>query len=127
MNFKIAFNQLLKLLPQSVVDGSLKLSNLNSIASLERAVEGDISFLGNSKYKSLVSKSNASVILLPKDYFGSPKDNQVFIRMDEPSRGLASLCSHLEMFLGNDLPLIVKYDVASLGEIKLCLAPLPPS
>jgi proliferating cell nuclear antigen len=37
------------------------------------------------------------------------------------------LCSHLEMYLDNDLPLIVKYDVASLGEIKLCLAPLPPS
>ena len=37
------------------------------------------------------------------------------------------LCTHLEMYLGNDLPLIVKYDVASLGEIKLCLAPLPPS
>jgi proliferating cell nuclear antigen len=37
------------------------------------------------------------------------------------------LCSHLEMYLGNDLPLIVKYDVASLGSIKLCLAPLPPS
>ena len=37
------------------------------------------------------------------------------------------LCSHLEMYLGNDLPLIVKYDVASLGEIRLCLAPLPPS
>uniref|UniRef100_A0A6C0DQA9 Proliferating cell nuclear antigen PCNA N-terminal domain-containing protein n=1 Tax=viral metagenome TaxID=1070528 RepID=A0A6C0DQA9_9ZZZZ len=36
------------------------------------------------------------------------------------------LCSHLEMYLGNDLPLIVKYDVASLGNIKLCLAPLPP-
>jgi|TARA_B100001175_G_scaffold304656_1_gene300874 proliferating cell nuclear antigen len=36
------------------------------------------------------------------------------------------LCSNLEMYLGNDLPLIVKYDVASLGEIKLCLAPLPP-
>lgn len=35
------------------------------------------------------------------------------------------LCSHLEMYLGNDLPLIVKYDVASLGEIKLCLVPLP--
>ena len=37
------------------------------------------------------------------------------------------LCSHLEMYIGNDLPLIVKYDVASLGEIRLCLAPLPPS
>jgi hypothetical protein len=29
--------------------------------------------------------------------------------------------------LGNDLPLIVKYDVASLGSIMLCLAPLPPA
>ena len=28
------------------------------------------------------------------------------------------------MFLENDLPLIVKYSVASLGTIKLCLAPL---
>lgn len=37
------------------------------------------------------------------------------------------LCSHLEMYLGNDLPLIVKYDVASLGSIKMCLANLPPS
>ena len=37
------------------------------------------------------------------------------------------LCSHLEIYLENDLPLIVKYDVASLGEIKLCLAPLPPA
>jgi len=37
------------------------------------------------------------------------------------------LCSHLEMYIGNDLPLIIKYDVASLGEIKLCLAQLPPS
>jgi proliferating cell nuclear antigen len=37
------------------------------------------------------------------------------------------LCTHLEIYLGNDLPLVVKYHVASLGEIKLCLAPLPPS
>ncbi len=35
------------------------------------------------------------------------------------------LCSHLELYLGNDLPLIVKYDVASLGEIRMCLADLP--
>jgi len=38
-----------------------------------------------------------------------------------------NLCSHIEMYLENDIPLVVKYNVASLGEIKLCLAPLPPS
>jgi len=36
-----------------------------------------------------------------------------------------NLCNSIEMYLENDLPLIVRYAVASLGEIKLCLAPLP--
>ena len=38
-----------------------------------------------------------------------------------------NLCTQIEMYLENDLPLVVKYDVASLGVIKLCLAPLPPN
>ena len=38
-----------------------------------------------------------------------------------------NLCSQIEMYLENDLPLVVKYSVASLGDIKLCLAPLPSS
>jgi len=29
--------------------------------------------------------------------------------------------------LENDLPLVIKYNVASLGEIKLCLSQLPSS
>lgn len=36
-----------------------------------------------------------------------------------------NLCSQIEIYLENDIPLVVKYNVASLGEIKLCLAPLP--
>ena len=36
-----------------------------------------------------------------------------------------NLCSSIEMNLENDLPLVVTYSVASLGEIKLCLATLP--
>lgn len=38
-----------------------------------------------------------------------------------------NLCNTIELMIENDLPLIVKYNVASLGEIKLCLAALPPS
>ena len=34
-----------------------------------------------------------------------------------------NLCSTVELYLKNDYPLIVKYDVASLGDLKLCLAP----
>jgi proliferating cell nuclear antigen len=36
-----------------------------------------------------------------------------------------NLCNQIEIYLENDLPLVVKYNVASLGEIKLCLAPIP--
>tara|TARA_B110001450_G_scaffold256463_1_gene287074 strand:+ start:5101 stop:5919 length:819 start_codon:yes stop_codon:yes gene_type:complete len=36
-----------------------------------------------------------------------------------------NLCNQIEIYLENDLPLVVKYNVAGLGEIKLCLAPLP--
>lgn len=34
-----------------------------------------------------------------------------------------NLCNTVELYLKNDYPLIVKYDVASLGTLKLCLAP----
>ena len=36
-----------------------------------------------------------------------------------------NLCNQIEIYLENNRPLIVKYNVASLGEIKLCLSPLP--
>ena len=37
------------------------------------------------------------------------------------------LCQHLEIYLENDLPLIVKYNIGSnMGDIRLCLSPLPP-
>jgi proliferating cell nuclear antigen len=36
-----------------------------------------------------------------------------------------NLCSQVEIYLENDLPLVVKYDVASLGEIKLCVSSIP--
>jgi len=38
-----------------------------------------------------------------------------------------NLCQQIEVYLENDLPLVVKYNVASLGEIKLGLVPLPSS
>ena len=36
-----------------------------------------------------------------------------------------NLCPQIELYLENDLPLVVKYNVASLGEILLALVPLP--
>lgn len=36
-----------------------------------------------------------------------------------------NLCNQIEIFMENDIPLIIKYNVASLGEIRLGLSPLP--
>ena len=38
-----------------------------------------------------------------------------------------NLCNQISIYLGNGLPLVVRYDVASLGFVQLCLAPLPSS
>lgn len=38
-----------------------------------------------------------------------------------------NLCNLIEVYLENDLPLAVKYDVASLGALKLCVAQVPIS
>lgn len=38
-----------------------------------------------------------------------------------------NLCQQIEMYLENDLPLVVKYNVASLGSIRLCVSQLPSS
>jgi proliferating cell nuclear antigen len=35
-----------------------------------------------------------------------------------------NLCQQIEIYLENDLPLVVKYKVASLGELSLCLSVL---
>ena len=38
-----------------------------------------------------------------------------------------NLCPSIELYLKNDYPLIIKYDVGPLGSVKLCLAPKDPS
>ena len=34
-----------------------------------------------------------------------------------------NLCNLIHMYIKNDYPLIIKYTVANLGDIKLCLSP----
>ena len=99
MDLKISTERLFEILPDSRVEGSSRKTNLNGIASLERAKQGDVSFLGNPKYKKFVKSSNATLILLPEDYIVSPKYEQIYLRLKDPSKGLASICSYFEKIL----------------------------
>jgi UDP-3-O-[3-hydroxymyristoyl] glucosamine N-acyltransferase len=72
---------------------------IRGIASLGSAKAGDISFLGNPKYRPAVASTHASIVLLPPDYAGKPGPNQVHMVVDNPSVALARLCSRVEQTL----------------------------
>jgi UDP-3-O-[3-hydroxymyristoyl] glucosamine N-acyltransferase len=72
---------------------------VRGIAALGSAAPGELSFLGNPKYRGEVAGSRASVILLPADYDGQPQPNQLFLLVDNPSAALARLCSRIEQLL----------------------------
>lgn len=72
---------------------------IRDIASLTAAGPGDLSFLGNAKYRSQVADSAATALLLPLDYPGEPKPDQVFLFVENPSVALAKVCARIEQAL----------------------------
>jgi UDP-3-O-[3-hydroxymyristoyl] glucosamine N-acyltransferase len=73
--------------------------NIVGIAALNEANAGDLSFLGNPKYKADVATSRASVVLVPSDYVGEPRPDQQFLVVDNPSVALARICARIEKSL----------------------------
>ena len=73
--------------------------SVRGIAALGSAGPGELSFLGNPKYKAEAVATRASVVLLPLDYDGEPQSNQLHLLVDNPSVALARLCSRVEQLL----------------------------
>lgn len=69
---------------------------IHHIASLQDSEIGDLSFLGNTKYRKQVADCEASVLLLPMDYKGEPRESQLYIRLENPSYALALICRDIE-------------------------------
>jgi UDP-3-O-[3-hydroxymyristoyl] glucosamine N-acyltransferase len=72
---------------------------VRGIAALESAVPGDLTFLGNPKYKPQVAATRGSIVLLPPDFDGEPGPNQLYLLVERPSAALARLCSRIEQAL----------------------------
>lgn len=72
---------------------------LTGLAGLLDAAPGDLSFLGNAKYKGDVAKTRASVVLLPSDYVGEPAPGQQYLLVENPSVALARVCARIEQSL----------------------------
>jgi UDP-3-O-[3-hydroxymyristoyl] glucosamine N-acyltransferase len=99
MSFTFSIEQVLHFLGDGYQTEGNYSGEVSGIASLSSARAGDLSFLGNSKYRSEVAGSEASVLLLPTDYAGSPKAGQLFIRVENPSFTLALICREIEGLL----------------------------
>ena len=50
---------------------------VRGLAALSEAGPGDLSFLGNPRYKAEVATTKASVVLLPRDHAGDPAPGQL--------------------------------------------------
>lgn len=72
---------------------------IRDLASLKAARPGDLSFLGNPKYRAEVATTKASLVLVPLDFVGEPQADQVFFWVENPSVALARLCSRIEQTL----------------------------
>jgi len=74
-------------------------ATIHGIAALRDAAAGDLSFLGNAKYKAEVATSRASLLLLPPDFPGEPAANQQYLLVANPSVALAQVCARIEQSL----------------------------
>ena len=72
---------------------------IRGLAGLVGAAPGDLTFLGNAKYKSQVAGTRASIVLLPPDFVGEPAANQLHLLVENPSVALARICARIEQSL----------------------------
>ncbi len=73
--------------------------SVRGLSALGSAQPGDLSFLGNAKYKAEVASTRASVVLVPAEYEGEPTADQLLLVVENPSVGIARICARLEQQL----------------------------
>ncbi|MGC6455596.1 MAG: UDP-3-O-(3-hydroxymyristoyl)glucosamine N-acyltransferase [Coraliomargaritaceae bacterium] len=99
MQFSFSIQQIQKIVGSDAeIFGDFS-GEIHGLASLVEADAGDLSFLGNPKYRSEVATSKASVLLLPRDSEEQPKAGQLFIKVENPSWALAQVCREIERLL----------------------------
>ena len=79
----------------SAVGGNLKGNPdvvVRGVNSLKMAEPGDISFLHNAKYLSVMRESKAEVIVMPGDWSQEPEGGRTYILCDDPDKAFTKIC-----------------------------------
>lgn len=95
MNFPLSFAQILASIePIEVIgEGSPQISR---IASLEDADASSLIFVNGRRHYPALSESPAALALIPNDCSLKPKENQVFVKVKNPSLALTQICARLQ-------------------------------
>lgn len=66
---------------------------VSSVAGLHEATSGQLSFLGNPKYRKLLQTTKASVVLVPSDF--AEEVEATLIQVEHPDAAFAKVCGEL--------------------------------
>ncbi|MBB5351607.1 UDP-3-O-[3-hydroxymyristoyl] glucosamine N-acyltransferase [Haloferula luteola] len=89
---QLILSELARQVDGDVVRGELSLS-ITGIAALDEAGPGDVSFLGNEKYRQQFLETQASVVLVPRGVTEGP-DHLALIACDNPSFAFGWVVKH---------------------------------
>lgn len=117
MNNKLNFTayQVAELLNGTVEgDPQIKITN---VAKIQDAKTGDLSFLSNPKYTSFIYETEASAILVSKDFEATKKIDKTLIRVEDSYTGFAKLLKHYNDAKTNISGISEKASVSKSAEI----------
>lgn len=92
MAFALTLSELARLADGDIVRGGLD-SSYTGMAALDAATSGDISFLGNEKYKAQFLATSAGAVLVPRGVTQGP-ETTALVAVDNPSLAFASVVRH---------------------------------
>lgn len=95
MQFQLPVETVLGIAAPAVTRGHAAVAAVTGLASLSEAGPGQLSFLGNPKYRKDLPGCKASVVLVPQDCTDEPPAGQLHVLVANPSFVLAKICAHL--------------------------------
>lgn len=96
MDYYLSLQDIRSLLGEDRFEQGDYSGQVRGIASLDDAAEGELSFCTGERYREDLEKSQASVVLLPRDFSAEPKSGVLFLHVDNPSVVLARICGLVE-------------------------------
>lgn len=82
---------------QGTVEGDANVS-VNNVSKIEDGQPGTLSFLANPKYEKYIYETQASVVLVNKDFQPEKTINSTLIRVDDAYQAFASLLELVDQF-----------------------------